>query len=218
MSRPAFVVFDLDGTLIDGYAAIADALAYAMRRLGAPELPASEVRGMVGHGLERLLEKAVGADRAADGVRLFRERYPEVAVPKSHLLPGVAGVLEALEVRGHPMAVASNKPSAFSRMILEARGVAGRFRDVAGPDAATPAKPDPAMLVRLMEQAGASPLETAVVGDMEVDFEFARAAGCRVALIPGGSRTREELSRVRPDAFLDSIADVPSWLAPGDRK
>jgi phosphoglycolate phosphatase len=117
------------------------------------------------------------------------------------------------------MAVASNKPAAFSRMILEARGVAGRFRDVAGPDAATPAKPDPAMLVRLMERAGANPLETAVVGDMEVDLEFARAAGCRVALIPGGSRTREELSSARPDAFLDSIADVPSWLTvPGDRK
>lgn len=212
MSRPAFVVFDLDGTLIDGYAAIGDALGYAMARLGAPPPSPEAVRGMVGHGLERLLEKAVGPERAAEGVRLFRERYPQVAVEKSHLLPGVSNAVEALDRRGHPMAVASNKPERFSRMILEAKGVAGRFRGIGGPDGVTPAKPDPTMLVRLMELVGASARDTLVVGDMEVDFEFARAAGCRVVLIPGGSRTREELEDVEPDAFLETIAQLPAWL------
>ena len=43
-------------------------------------------------------------------------------------------------------------------------------------------------------------------------LEFARAAGCRVVLIPGGSRTREELSELAPDAFLDSISELPAWL------
>jgi phosphoglycolate phosphatase len=212
VTGPVFVVFDLDGTLIDGYAAIGDALAHAMQALGEAELPAETVRGMVGHGLERLLEKAVGPERAAEGVRLFRERYPHVAVEKSHLLPGVRETVEALDARGHPMAVASNKPTRFSRMILEAKGIGPRFRDIGGPDAETPAKPDPTMLLRLMAAAGASPRETVVVGDMEVDYEFARAAGCRVALIPGGSRTREELLGVTPDAFLDAISDLPSWL------
>jgi phosphoglycolate phosphatase len=145
-------------------------------------------------------------------VRLFRERYPEVAVEKSHLLPGAAEALAALHRRGHPMAVASNKPARFSRMILEAKGVAGHLRGVGGPDAETPAKPDPTMLVRLMAQVDAAAAETIVIGDMEVDFEFARAAGCRVVLIPNGSRTREELSGVSPDAFLDSIGDLPAWL------
>ena len=212
MSGRPFIVFDLDGTLIDGYAAIGDALAYAMERLGRPQLSDAVVRGMVGHGLESLLEEAVGADRAAEGVRLFRERYPLVAVEKSHLLPGVADVLSTLAVRGHLQAVASNKPPKFSRMILEAKGVAEHFRAVAGPDADTPAKPDPAMLRALMAGAEARPEETIVVGDMEVDFEFARAAGCRVVLIPGGSRTRAELSALAPDAFLENIAELPEWL------
>ena len=212
MTAPPFLVFDLDGTLIDGYAAIGDALGYAMERLGRPALSDAVVRGMVGHGLESLLEEAVGAERAAEGVRLFRERYPLVAVEKSHLLPGVPEVLATLGERGHPQAVASNKPPKFSRMILEAKGVAGRFRAVAGPDAETPAKPDPAMLRALMASVGARPDETVVVGDMEVDFEFARAAGCRVVLIPGGSRTRQELSALAPDAFLETIAELPEWL------
>src|SRR5262245_14046411 len=210
---PAFLVFDLDGTLIDGYGAIGDALAYAMERLGEDAPAPERIRGMVGHGLERLLEDAVGPARAAEGVRLFRERYPLVAVEKSHLLPGVAETLEALTRLGHPMALASNKPAAFSRMILEAKGVAGRFRGIGGPDAATPAKPDATMLRRLMSEADATPATTVVVGDMEVDSEFARRAGWRVVPIPGGSRSREELSGVDADTLLDSIEQLPAWLS-----
>jgi len=213
LSRRPFLVFDLDGTLIDGYEAIADALAFAMGRLGEAPLPLPRVRRMVGHGLESLLEEAVGKDRAAEGVRLFRERYPEVAVEKSHLMPGVAETLDVLGSRGHRMALASNKPARFSRMILEAKGVAGHFGAVGGPDEQTPAKPDPTMLCRLMAEAAVSADETIAVGDMEVDSDFARAAGCRIVLIPGGSRSRQELLGVDADALLDSISALPAWLA-----
>ncbi|HTO74572.1 MAG TPA: HAD-IA family hydrolase [Thermoanaerobaculia bacterium] len=209
------VVFDLDGTLIDGYAAIGDALGYAMTRLGLPGPDAARVRAMVGHGLERLLEQAAGPERAAEGVRLFRQRYPEVAVEKSHLLPGVLDVLHALEAKGLALAVASNKPAAFSRLILEAKGVARFFQAIEGPSPEMPAKPDPAMLVSAMRRAGADTAATLAVGDMEVDAEFARAAGCRVVLVPSGSRSREELEDVDADALLDDLRQLPAWIAAG---
>jgi phosphoglycolate phosphatase len=206
------LVFDLDGTLIDGYSAIADALSFAMTRLGAAPLPVEKVRGMVGHGLERLVEEAVGKDRAAEGVRLFRERYSEVAIAQTALMPHAADALAALSAKGYLMAVASNKPSVFSRRILEAKGIARFFLAVGGPDSDTPAKPNPAMLHRLMDVAGAAPSETVVVGDMEVDSEFARAARCRVVLVPGGSRSKKELETVDKAGLLDSLADLPKWL------
>lgn len=208
----SFVVFDLDGTLIDGYAAIGDALSYAVARLGFPAPAPEQVRAMVGHGLERLLEQAVGARLAPEGVRLFRERYPKVAVEKTELLAGVPEVLAELSGRGHVLAVASNKPAEFSRLILEAKGVVRHFRRIAGPDAQTPPKPDPTMLRRMIRMVGTSQSHTVVVGDMEVDSEFARAAGCRVILVPSGSRSREELSGVKADALLDCLTDLPSWL------
>jgi phosphoglycolate phosphatase len=209
---PPFVVFDLDGTLIDGYAAIADALGYAMCRLGRTELPLERVRAMVGHGLERLMEQSVGPELAPEAVRLFREHYPGVAVEKTELLPEVSSVLEELARRGHAMSVASNKPARFSRLILEAKGVGRYFRQIAGPDETTPPKPDPTMLRRLMEEADASHGDTVLVGDMEIDAETAWAAGCRVLLIPGGSRTAEELDAVGADGLLRSLDELPRRL------
>src|SRR5215472_8684296 len=118
----SLIVFDLDGTLIDGYAGIADALGYAMRQLGLAPVPFDKVRGMVGHGIDRLLEKAVGVERAPQGVRLFRQRYAEVAIAKTTLMPDIPEVLERLRVGGFRMAVASNKLAEFSKQILDAKG------------------------------------------------------------------------------------------------
>jgi phosphoglycolate phosphatase len=207
------LVFDLDGTLIDGYAAIGEALSYAMERLGLPPPPDARVRVMVGYGLERLLEQAVGPKLAPQGVLLFRKRYPEVAVAGSHLLPGVAETLAVLRESGYRMALASNKPARFSRLILEAKGIAGNFFSIEGPDESTPAKPDPTMLRRILRKAGAPASEGIVIGDMEVDAEFARAAGSRVVLIPNGSRSQDELAGVPADGRVDSFADLPDWLA-----
>lgn len=208
-----FIVFDLDGTLIDGYAGIADALGFAMRSLGREPLPEREVRVMVGEGLERLLEKAIGASLVPKGVALFRERYALVYEEKTALLPDVPAVLSELAARGHVLAVASNKPAYFSRRILESKGVGDRFHAIGGPDATTPPKPDPTMLRRLMAGAGALPGETVVVGDMEIDAELASAGGCRSILVPGGSRSAEELSRVPADAHLDSLSELPALVA-----
>jgi phosphoglycolate phosphatase len=212
VARRGLVVFDLDGTLLDGYAAIGDALGYAMGRFGLEPPAPARLRAMVGHGLERLLEETVGSERAAEGVRLFRERYPDVAVRLSELMPDVPEVLAALARMGWRMALASNKPAEFSRRILEAKGVGSYFLAIAGPDAATPPKPDPEMLRGILARAKTSPTEAFVVGDMEVDAELARAAGCRVALVPGGSRSPQELAAVDADVLLGGLRELPEWL------
>ena len=207
-----FLVFDLDGTLIDGYDGITDALGFAMERLGRKALPLSQVRGMVGEGLERLLEKAVGADLVPEGVRLFRERYARIADEKTSLMPDVPSVLATLAAGGHEMSVASNKPADFSRRILEGKKVAGRFVAIVGPEPGVPPKPHPEMLQRLIRTAGVSPAETVAIGDMEIDAEFARSAGCRIVLVSGGSRSELELAGVDADARLSRLAELPACL------
>jgi len=210
------IVLDLDGTLIDGYEAIHEALAHVTQRFGCPAPTREELRRMVGHGLERLLADAVGPARADEGVRLFRDFYPSVAVEKSHLLPGVPEALHRLCADGRRLALASNKPPGFSRLILEAKGIAPLFDVIAGPDAEHPAKPAPAMLTTILLAPSARAQDTVCVGDMEIDVEFARAGGCRAIVVPGGSRSREFLAGCGADALIDDIGQLPAAVAAMD--
>src|SRR5262245_29194401 len=189
------VVFDLDGTLIDSYAPIADSLNYAAVMLGHPPLDPSQVRHTVGRGLEflvaRVLEvdadNVVERDRIVEGVKLFREHYDRTCELTTRLLPGVAATLSRLRMRGYRMAVATNKASHFSRRLLDALGVGACLAAVIGPDQVAHQKPHPEMIEMALAALGVRREEALYVGDMEVDVQTARAAGLPVVLVPTGS-------------------------------
>jgi len=201
-------VFDLDGTLIDSYLAILECLNLVRETHGKEPVTLEECRRMVGHGLDVLIARAIGEEHAAAGVALFRQRYAVVGPGKSSLLPDADAVTKELARRGIAMAIASNKPAYFSRQLVETLGLEGRFRIVVGQNGHFPPKPDPAMVRHALEVLGASPEEALFVGDMEVDVQTARAAGMKVAVLPTGSCTREELVDAGSDFLLGSLTEV----------
>ena len=202
------IVFDLDGTLIDSYDAIAESLNHAMEKAGMSPLSVDEVRGMVGMGLETLIARAMGEEWVEEGVRVFRARYDRICVAKTTLLPQVAETLEELHRRGYGMSVATNKPSYFAGRLLESLRVRRYLTAVLGPDVVENKKPHPEMVLKAMEMMEVSPDETLYVGDMEVDVETARAAGVKVVVLPTGSRTMEALRESGPDLLIGSFADL----------
>ena len=202
------VVFDLDGTLIDSYAAIHDCLAEVLNAFGRPPVSRDETRRMVGHGLESLIARAVGEENVAEGVRLFRLRYAVVGIESTRLLPGAVEVTRALHEAGLLLVVASNKPAYFSRQILEHLRLLDRFRVVTGPDDGFPPKPAPDMVFVALATIGSKAPDALFVGDMPVDILTARAAGMPVVVVPTGSSTREELLAAAPDVVLEGLTDL----------
>jgi len=215
------IVFDLDGTLIDSYDAIAESLNHAMRALGHPVVPLALVRRLVGRGLESLIERAIrhvdpsadcGVSTIARAVRLFRQRYDVICVEKTRLLPGVSETLAALSDRGYRLSVATNKPSYFAVRLLDGLGV-GRFLDkVMGPDLVSRPKPDPEMVRAALEAMGVDASSALYVGDMPIDVETARAAGLTVVVLPTGSSDRAELATAGADLLLSSASELLDLL------
>ncbi len=205
------IIFDLDGTLIDSYAAITESLNHARAHYGLAALDAEFVRLRVGRGLECLVAELVGDDRVDNGVALFRQRYSEVYLDVTQPLTGAAESLERLHRSGYRLAVASNKPARFSKPILEHLSMGAYLSCVAGPDTVGVTKPDPRMLNHCMSQLGLAAGETLYVGDMLLDIRSADQAAVDVVLVCGGSATREELQGAKRPV-LDSIADLPDWL------
>ncbi|MGZ6971208.1 MAG: HAD family hydrolase [Thermoanaerobaculia bacterium] len=213
-SSPRAVVFDLDGTLVDAYAAIHESLGVVLAAFDRPPVTRDETRRMVGHGLEMLVAKAVGEENVAEGVRLFRERYERVGLEKTRLLPGAESVTRSLFERGVRLAIASNKPARFTRPLLDVLGLSGRFGFVAGPDDGFPPKPAPHMIFMALATLGVSGRDAVYVGDMPVDIATARAAQLPIIALPTGSATRKELEACSPDAIVENLeALLPLLLA-----
>ena len=206
------IIFDFDGTLIDSYEAIAESLNHVRSTFRLPPLPMEEIKGMVGHGLEQLIDRAVGPQRIEEGVRLFRQSYAALCERKTTILPQVKETLDELDRRGYRMAIATNKPSYFARDILRALEMEHLFAEVLGPNDVQQPKPDPEMLEIIMMRVGLSPDEVVYIGDMLIDIEVARRAGVAVYAIPTGSASRESLLQGRPDRVLHRFSDLLTVL------
>lgn len=203
------VLFDFDGTLADSFDAITASAQHTRTHFGLPPLLPAEIRSRVGWGLVRLMAELIpGADPEA-AVAVYRAHHAGVMLPMTRLLPGVAETLAALDTRGVPMAVCSNKMVAFTRELLATLGVANRFRAVLGPDSVGGiAKPDPAMVVEALRLLGVPAGHALYVGDMSVDIETARAAGVRVWVVPSGVQSADTLRAHGPDRLLGGMADL----------
>jgi phosphoglycolate phosphatase len=212
------VCFDLDGTLVDSRADLADAMNHTLASLGRHRLPSDLLQSFVGEGARRLVERAVGCDASAalvdEALQRFLTRYGAHLLDATRPYEGIAETLEELAARGVLLSVLSNKPEAMSRAILAGLGLAGRFFAVLGGDSLPTRKPDPAGALHLLARGGTPPDRMLLVGDSGVDVRTARAAGlpfCGVAwgLTPDGMWA-ERPTRVvfRPRALLDVVGDA----------
>ncbi len=203
-----FIIFDLDGTLVDSYPAILESLNHVLKRYHKNPVDMETVKKLVGKGIENLITQAIGPDHVSEGVRAFRSSYDETHRRGTFLLPGVLFTLEALHRKKIKMSIASNKPSDYSKNILEHLGIHHFFIDCYGPDRGVPPKPDPPMLMTLMTLMGSSTEETLYVGDMALDVQTARNAGVRIALVPTGGGSFEELRSAQPDYMLSTFSEL----------
>lgn len=206
-----YLVFDLDGTLIDSYRALTIAINRTGSDLLERELTEDEVKGIVGEGVERLLQKAFSiADTGAELIRRFEDEYERVCCEESRLLDDVAATIEALSESELVMGVCTNKPTRFSEQILDHLGLARHFAAVVGPDLAGCRKPDPRHLLHTLERIGGDRESALFIGDMPIDIAAARAAGVRVAAIATGSASERELKAHDPDIYLQRFSDIRS--------
>ncbi len=218
---PTAVLFDLDGTLADSFAAIGRALNSALHESGLPRRTPAWTRRHVGRGAVELVKAAVGPPDEtmlrAVGIR-FARHYEAIYREQTPPLPGAAEVLEHVAARtGGRVAVVSNKYAALSRAWLEHWGLARHVAAIAGPDTSGARKPDPRALLPALAALGAAPEDALLVGDMDIDVETGRNAGVAVVVVRGGASPLAALERAGALAVLPTLRALPPWLAANGR-
>jgi phosphoglycolate phosphatase len=203
------VLFDLDGTLVDSYNALTEAVNHARRTHGLHELSSAHIRELVGEGVERLLQKAFERSELPKSiVEAFESRYDDICCEESRVLAEVEATLHQLHELGVTMAVCTNKPTVFSKKILDFLGLSRFFRAIVGPDLAGARKPEAQHLAVTLASTECAREDALFVGDMPIDVRAARNSGIDVAVVATGSSTREQLAAVDPDHFLERFSDL----------
>jgi phosphoglycolate phosphatase len=213
LSRFDAAIVDLDGTMVDTLGDFVVALNRMLDDLALPHVAAPAIEPLVGKGSEHLIASVLrhvqaGADLYESAWARYQHHYREVNGQHAALFAGVADGLRALRERGLLLVCLTNKPTAFARPLLAAKGLDGFFLHVFGGDAFERKKPDPLPLRKACEALGTLPARTLMVGDSSNDARAARAAGCPVVLVTYGYNHGEPVRAVDADGFVDSLAEL----------
>ena len=206
--RPEALLFDLDGTLVDGAAAIHDSFEHAIAVRGHPAVPRHLVASRIGLPLRLMFRDLCQVDdrESAELVRVYRARFEEVAPTLVRATPGMR---EALDAFPHvPMAIVTTKAVEPARTVLKALGIEDRFAAVVGVDTVRRPKPDPEAVRVALARLGVGAMHAVLVGDTIMDVLAGKAASTRTVAVLNGHGDADELRASRPDAL---IADLTSF-------
>ena len=191
------VIFDLDGTLLNTIADLAQSTNHALAALGYPTHEEQEYNFMVGNGINKLFERALPeGEKTEENVLRIRKD------------PGITELLTELQTKGLQLAVASNKYQAATEKLIAHYFPTIRFIAVFGQREGVNVKPDPTVVYDILKIAKTAKEDVLYVGDSGVDMQTAIHADITSCGVTWGFRPRAELETFHPDYIVDKAEEI----------
>ena len=217
--RYSVISFDLDGTLVDTAAEIAEAANRTLDEFGVARRPVSLIAGFVGAGTRqmmlRLLEHVLREEPAL-AERLPTERvlerldahYGVTAGSTGEPYPGAEAALRRLREAGVRLACLTNKEKRFAKRVLDATRLREHFDLVVGGDSLPQRKPHAATMEHVLQVLAGERHRAAHVGDSRIDVETARNAGVAAWAVPWGYNGGEPIAAAGPQRIFTSLGQI----------
>ncbi len=220
LKKPEMILIDVDGTLVDSVPDLHYCVDEMMKALDMPLRGEAKVRTWVGNGVERLVRRALidNLDGEPDDALfekaypIFLELYAENTSKRSRLYPGVIEGLDHLQSAGFKLGCVTNKAEQFTVPLLKDLGIYDRFGIVVSGDTLPEKKPHPLPLLHAAEFFGVKPEHAIMLGDSMSDVKAARAAGFQIVCMSYGYNHGIDICDSKPDAVIDSMAELPALL------
>ncbi len=207
------IAFDWDGTLFDSTELIARCIQAACADVGAPVPSSRDASFVIGLGLADALRHAAPT-LPRERHRELADRYRHHYFAKQHeilMFEGALAMLHDLKARQHSLAVATGKSRRGLDEALRSVQLAGMFEATRTADE-TASKPDPRMLLELMEELNVTPQRTLMIGDTTHDLQLAANAGTASLAVSYGAHEHAEFDAFAPLAVAHSVTELHAWL------
>lgn len=215
------VLFDCDGTLVDGAGLICATMDQTFSEHGLP-LPATQAtRNVIGRSLDLAIAELLPEDATVDLpllVHRYKENYQRIRLAGEHTDPiyeGIAELIAALAVRDDILlGIVTGKSRRGVANGFAAHGFGDHFVTIRTADDC-PSKPHPAMVWECCDETGMEPSDTLVVGDTVYDMEMAVAAGAHAIGVDWGYGSVGALHRAGAGTVLSHPGQLLAHLPAG---
>lgn len=202
-------IFDLDGTLINSIEDLADATNYALDKCGFPTHPVEKYNYFVGDGVNNLLLRSIPKEYHSEETiqkvkNIYSEYYSEHYYDKTYIYDGILPLLKNLKDKGIKLAIASNKPDEFTKVIISKLFGTEVFNYVQGNKANIPHKPEPQIIYQVMNSLCVEKSQVVMIGDTDVDIRTGKNAGIYTIGCLWGFRERTELEKAGADYIVST--------------
>jgi phosphoglycolate phosphatase len=211
-----FILFDLDGTLLDTLDDLTLSVNFALRQADLPERSKQEVRSFIGNGIRLLIQRAIGrnVDEKFEQVfKDFKEYYAKHCADNTKPYDGVMELLKTLKQKGKRLAVLSNKAD-FATKALCKQYFNGLIELAVGEreSEGIAKKPAPDSVLCVMQEFGANRQNTVYIGDSEVDIQTAQNAEIHCISVTWGFKDKAFLVQQGGTVFADTPKQLLTLL------
>lgn len=214
-------LFDLDGTLIDTLYDLAAAMNQTLEAYHFPAWPVERYRQMVGNGMVKLTERALGqhytAELAAKVLPDFLQTYDRDCTKLSKPYEDMADVMADLQCAGMRLFVVTNKTEAQAQKIILHFFGENLFEGVYGNIPGRKTKPDPAFVLDILKKAAVPRDKAVFIGDSNVDIQTALNVGIDSVGAVWGFRGEQELREAGADKLACHPRDLLEILLENDK-
>ncbi|MCR5467849.1 MAG: HAD-IA family hydrolase [Lachnospiraceae bacterium] len=204
-------IFDMDGTILDTIDDLADATNHVLEQYGMPLHTVDEVKGFVGNGIHKLIERAVAPGADEETVEKvfdsFNEYYKGHCAIKTKPYDGINETIEKLKAAGVITAVVSNKADYGVQSLCE-EYFKGLFDYAVGDKNGQRRKPYPDSVFEVLEKFSIEKKDAVYIGDSEVDYKTAINAGLDSIMVTWGFREEKMLRELGAKTFAHNPEDV----------
>lgn len=210
------IAFDVDGTILDTLDSIIHVVNETLYANGFYKVDDKEyIRKALGYGSYYLIEQALifpynhfyDKNVTTEVLQDYLKRYMADDASLTKPYEGVVDLIKELKDEGYKVIAYSNKPDSVLKPLMKEK-FGDVFDDVLGQVEGQAPKPNPEILLNMLDRIGISKDDAVYIGDSDVDVETARNAGMKMIAVTWGFRDRDFLEKLNPDYIVDNTKEL----------